>query len=657
MNSEFSINTGSIKPQRNQNKEESKMEEIFNYNLKKEENPIVIKNNHTICYICQKEISVDFSKHFSCDHFICTPCISKLIIRENFNFWLIDDFKERDYIKVYINCSCGKGKYSSDIKTIQRDLNDAFFINKPKGIKCHKHFEPVTHYCSNCEKEICGKCIEDHEKERKKNKKLKKHKIIPVSEYEKPKTLFLKDKLAIIEKNIYDSKNSFIEFAADEKKILVDDINRIITNLNEIKAYYINSFDDKSDFVNKILDFILSTYRLFYKEQESELSEFSIKNLKIIEGITDFFKKIEYIPKASNYCEKVIKEIEKSMDNKELLNFEYKFNFTYMDFTSYHQELIGHKNAVNCLCILQDRYIASGSSDHTIKIWDTLNDNMKIKPIKTLDYHVDIVNSIINIDKGDSFISSGRDDKLCLWDLKEIIDNKNDLNNGNKDIFNDIENELGKKIFPKKSIFSESIVVYSLCMLSNGKIVISGRDESIKIVDKDLKKVDIILKRNTGSVLTAAEFSDGILISGGADNSVKLWDLKNRKCLNKYKGHKGQINSVIKIKYNNNEFLSASSDQTIKILFYDLNLKSSENKIECKGSLQGHKGPVYCLLQLLDGRVASGSSDWTIKIWNIKDKSCIQTLLGHKSTIFSLAQFNDGRLISGEADKLIYIWN
>lgn len=657
MESQLSINTGKIKLQRNHNKEESKMEEIFNYNLKKEENPIIIKNNHIICYICQKEMSVDFCKHFSCDHFICTPCISKLILRENFNFWLIDDFKEKDFIKVYINCSCGKGKYSSDINTIQRDLNDAFLINKPKGLKCHKHFESVTHYCSNCQKEICEKCIEDHDKERKKNKKLKKHNIITIAECEKPKVLFLKDKLPIIEKNIFDCKNSFVEFASDEKKILVDDINRIITSLNEIKVYYINSFEEKSDFINKILDFILSTYRLFYKEEGSNLSELSMKNLKIIEGITDFFKKIEYVPKALNYCEKVIKQIEKSMEKKGLLDFEYKFNFTYKDFTTYHQELIGHKKAVNCLCVLQDRYIASGSSDHTIKIWDTLNDNLTIKPIKTLDYHVDIVNSIIDIDKGNSIISSGRDDKLCLWDLKEIIDNKKNLNNGNKDIFNDIEYELEQKILPKKSIFSESIVVYSLCLLSNGKIVISGRDESIKIVDKDLKKVDIILKRNTGSVLTAAEFCDGILISGGADNSVKLWDLKERKCLNIYKGHKGQINSVIKIKYNDNDFLSASSDQTIKILSYNFNLKSSETKIECKGSLEGHKGPVYCLLELLDGRIASGSSDWTIKIWNIKDKSCIQTLLGHKSTIFSLAQFNDGRLISGEADKLIYIWN
>ena len=211
-------------------------------------------------------------------------------------------------------------------------------------------------------------------------------------------------------------------------------------------------------------------------------------------------------------------------------------------------------------------------------------------------------------------------------------------------------------LFPKKYIFSESIVVYSLCLLSNGKIVISGRDESIKIVDKELKKLEIILKRNTNSVLTAAEFSDGILFSGGADNTVKIWDLNNRKCLDTFKGHKGQVNCVIKTKYTNNTFLSGSSDKTIKILCFNNNPNLKREKIECIGTLEGHRGPIYSLLELLDGRIASGSTDWTIKIWNLKDKTCMQTLLGHKSTVFSLAQMNDGRLISGEADKLIYIW-
>ena len=63
------------------------------------------------------------------------------------------------------------------------------------------------------------------------------------------------------------------------------------------------------------------------------------------------------------------------------------------------------------------------------------------------------------------------------------------------------------------------------------------------------------------------------------------------------------------------------------------------------------------MVELLDGRIASGSADWTIKIWDVNNKICVQTLIGQNNSIFSLAQLNDGRLISGYADKSLILWN
>ena len=511
-----------INPGKNNNNEESKVSDV--QGKSKEKKKFYILNNRTICYICQKEMPVDYCKSFSCEHLICIPCISKLILRENFNFLLLDDFKERDYIKANVNCFCGKGNFSVELDLLQKELKDSVLYNRPKEIRCQEHFQQATYFCLNCNNEICDKCNEEHNNNNQKNKKVKKHEIIKIEDCKKSKNNFIKERLSDIESSISEAKKKFIEFTSDEEQVIVDEIDKIITSLNEIKSNYIKTFKEKSDFINKLLDFVLTTYKIFFKECDYDISELSMNNCRLIEGITNTFHNIEYVPKALNFCEKVMKEVEKTLDHKELLDFEYKFDFNYINYFS-HQELIGHKSAVNCLCVLDNRYIASGSSDHTIKIWDTYNDLIKVKPIKTLDFHVDIVNSIINIDNGNHIISSGRDDKLCLWDVKEILDNKNEniLNNG--DISFEFET---KRIFPKKYIFSESIVVYSLLMLSNGKIVISGRDESIKVVDKELKKMEIILKRNTNSVLTAAEFKEGILISGGADGTVKIWDLNKK---------------------------------------------------------------------------------------------------------------------------------
>ena len=634
---------------------ENYLSEFASNNLRSLMNPIIIKNNHTICYICQKEVSVEYCKTFSCDHLICIPCISKLIIRENFDF-LINKYSEKDNLRVNFNCFCGQGNISLDYQLMHRELNEAISINKSKEIKCHKHFEIATNYCFNCSKEICNKCIEDHNKEYKKNKKLIKHRIIKIEECEKNYNNISKSTFTEIETNITNSKNKIIDFLANEEQILNNEIDKLINKLENIKTDYKNSINQKIEFINKLLDFFLSTYKIYYKENESDLSEISMKNYKLIESISNSFNKIDFVPKAQNFSQKLNEELEKFIkESKSSLEFDYTFDFNYKTYFT-HQELLGHKNSINCLCSFQNKYIASGSSDKTINIYDCSSNNIKIKPIKKLSFHVDSIDSIISLDNGNYLLSSGRDDKLCLWDVKEILEN-NDPNKARaleQSFFEQISED--KKIFPKKYVFSESISVFCLCPLSNNKIAFAGRDQTIKIVDENLKHIDTILTNEKGPILSLAEFDKDIIISGGMDSFIKLYDISKKKCvcLDKYIGHRGQVNCVIKLKFNNNMFCSAGKDGCIRILTYDMT--QEKKRIELIGKLDGHEGEIFCLIELLDGRIASGSSDWSIKIWDVKNKICVQTLIG-PNAILSLTQMNDGRLICGCADKSIYLWN
>ena len=634
---------------------ENYLSEFASNNLRSLMNPIIIKNNHTICYICQKEVSVEYCKTFSCDHLICIPCISKLIIRENFDF-LINKYSEKDNLRVNFNCFCGQGNISLDYQLMHRELNEAISINKSKEIKCHKHFEIATNYCFNCSKEICNKCIEDHNKEYKKNKKLIKHRIIKIEECEKNNNNISKSTFTEIETNITNSKNKIIDFLANEEQILNNEIDKLINKLENIKTDYKNSINQKIEFINKLLDFFLSTYKIYYKENESDLSEISMKNYKLIESISNSFNKIDFVPKAQNFSQKLNEELEKFIkESKSSLEFDYTFDFNYKTYFT-HQELLGHKNSINCLCSFQNKYIASGSSDKTINIYDCSSNNIKIKPIKKLSFHVDSIDSIISLDNGNYLLSSGRDDKLCLWDVKEILEN-NDPNKARaleQSFFEQISED--KKIFPKKYVFSESISVFCLCPLSNNKIAFAGRDQTIKIVDENLKHIDTILTNEKGPILSLAEFDKDIIISGGMDSFIKLYDISKKKCvcLDKYIGHRGQVNCVIKLKFNNNMFCSAGKDGCIRILTYDMT--QEKKRIELIGKLDGHEGEIFCLIELLDGRIASGSSDWSVKIWDVKNKICVQTLIG-PNAILSLTQMNDGRLICGCADKSIYLWN
>ena len=75
--------------------------------------------------------------------------------------------------------------------------------------------------------------------------------------------------------------------------------------------------------------------------------------------------------------------------------------------------------------------------------------------------------------------------------------------------------------------------------------------------------------------------------------------------------------------------------------------------LSLKKNVTGHGGPVYSLAVLQNGDLASGSSDQTIKIWDILTGSMKRTLTGHTNSVVSLAVLQKGDLASGSLDKTI----
>ena len=53
----------------------------------------------------------------------------------------------------------------------------------------------------------------------------------------------------------------------------------------------------------------------------------------------------------------------------------------------------------------------------------------------------------------------------------------------------------------------------------------------------------------------------------------------------------------------------------------------------------------------------SGSFDTTIKIWNTKTGTVIKTITGHADWVDALALLPDNKLASGSGDASIIIWD
>ncbi len=75
--------------------------------------------------------------------------------------------------------------------------------------------------------------------------------------------------------------------------------------------------------------------------------------------------------------------------------------------------------------------------------------------------------------------------------------------------------------------------------------------------------------------------------------------------------------------------------------------------------LKGHENKINSVIFSPEGKyLASASSDNTIKLWNVEDKSEVATLKGHSKSVTSVIFSPDGkRLISSSQDYTIKLWS
>lgn len=128
--------------------------------------------------------------------------------------------------------------------------------------------------------------------------------------------------------------------------------------------------------------------------------------------------------------------------------------------------------------------------------------------------------------------------------------------------------------------------------------------------------------------------------------------LKGLCTVRTFEGHTQGISCV---QFDDTRIVSGSSDKTIKVWNIRTNSPWSVQ------TLVGHSGTVRCL-HLEGNRLVSGSTDRTIKVWDLSMQSswssiaCRVTMIGHDDTVRCL-QVDDEKVVSGSYDRTLKVWD
>ncbi len=231
---------------------------------------------------------------------------------------------------------------------------------------------------------------------------------------------------------------------------------------------------------------------------------------------------------------------------------------------------------------------------------------------------------MVGID-GSSFLSSGSDGQVVLWNLKDP--------------------ENGRLVAKVPSS------VYALAYDNDDNTIIVGQNfEGIHTIDIQAKKEIQSLKLGNFYYFDIRVWGNNLIVAAG-DGTIFLIDKQQNVILRKIK-YSDQSARCIDILQERNEMAVGYSDNSIRIL--DL------STMEVKYTLTGHTNSVFCVRYSPDGKtLLSGSRDAHLKVWDVeKEYQAINSVVAHMYAINNIDYSPNGKhFVTCSMDKSIKVWD
>ena len=213
--------------------------------------------------------------------------------------------------------------------------------------------------------------------------------------------------------------------------------------------------------------------------------------------------------------------------------------------------------------------------------------------------------------------------------------------------------------------------VYPVCVSADGSRCFSGDVNGvIKVWDVATGTCEQTLEGHDCSVMSVCVSAGGHLFSGGQDNTIKEWDTDTGTCTqtmeacdwecnpNATSGHFNDVASVC-VSADGSRCISGSSDNTIKV--WDVATGACMQTLGMHkpySHIKGCASPVFLVYVSADGSTCfSVSGPNTVKVWDIATGTCVQTLEGNGNSGSVCVSADQSKLFLQTDEKTITIWS
>jgi len=411
--------------------------------------------------------------------------------------------------------------------------------------------------------------------------------------------------------------NIFLEKIQLQIKTFLDyNINEIFEEINKLNNNNFSIIKENNKYKLKIKFIILRRKKYLYINLNNNKDEYYEKIIKEKDN------KINELNKKIKLLEEQLKDKTNNLNNNNSNN-----NFDISLKNPIHI-LNYHKDTINCLAILNDGRLISGSYDNSIIIYNKTT----FLPDLIINEHIGPVWSIIQLSSG-IIATCSNDETIKLFNIKENNYNIIQTLNDHTDSVNLIIEIKNKYLVSCSS--DNSIIFYLKDNLkykkdyqisTNGRCVCIGQVKENEICYSETNNYDY------------------------NNNKICFYDINERKI-------KSSISNISKSGYS--PFIMISKDLLFilgynKISLININYYEIIREIEVPNS-----GWINGVCLLNKNILFTGDEEGIIRRWKIEEDNSIlisKKENTHYSSIYTLINIGNGHIASGSSDKTIKIW-